>query len=136
MTLREHLNIFRRKKLKLTQNVRDNNREISQHVVNENASDSQISSALKIITDEPSAEDAVLGFSKYSEQLANIIMKSTPRFTIGIFGGWGTGKTTLMKMIEKRLQDVNNNDILVVWFDAWKYEKEKYLAIVTFYKNH
>ena len=24
----------------------------------------------------------------------------------------------------------NNDDILTVWFDSWKYEKEKYLAIV------
>jgi hypothetical protein len=40
------------------------------------------------------------------------------------------GKTTLMKMIEKKLKDNNHNDTLVVWFDAWKYEKEKHLAIV------
>jgi predicted KAP-like P-loop ATPase len=62
-------------------------------------------------------------------------MNSTPRFTIGIFGGWGTGKTTLMEMIQKRLQEANSSDILVVWFDAWKYEKEKYLAIVPFIRS-
>ena len=40
-----------------------------------------------------------------------------------------------MKMIEKKLKDNKRNDILVVWFDAWKYEKEKYLAIVPFLRT-
>lgn len=134
MKLREKWNRFRRNESKSTQDARDNNREKRQNVANENVSDSKPGSVLKIITDEPATED-VLDFSRYSEQLANIIMNSTARFTIGIFGGWGTGKTTLMKMIEKRLQDANSNDILVVWFDAWKYEKEKYLAIVPFIRT-
>ena len=56
------------------------------------------------MTDGPALEDA-LDFERYSQQLADIIVNSTPRFTIGIFGGWGTGKTTLMKMIEKKLQN-------------------------------
>ena len=42
---------------------------------------------IKIITDEPTIEDA-LDFERYSRNLAEIIKNSTPRFTIGIFGGW------------------------------------------------
>jgi predicted KAP-like P-loop ATPase len=66
-------------------------------------------------------EDA-LDFHSYSQKLADIIINSNPRFTIGIFGGWGTGKTTLMMMIEKELR--NNNEILLVWFNAWRYESQ------------
>ena len=44
----------------------------------------------KIMTDE-SAEDAV-DFRKYSERLSNIIINSKPRFTVGIYGGWGMGR--------------------------------------------
>ena len=84
-------------------------------------------SDINIITDEPTKDDA-LDFNNYSQHLADIITNSTPRFAIGIFGEWGTGKTTLMKMIKDKLD--NNDDILTVWFDSWKYEKEKYLAIV------
>jgi len=68
----------------------------------EGTSDSKTESTLKIITDEPTLENA-LDFDIYSQQLADMIVTSTPRFTIGIFGGWGTGKTTLMRMIEKKL---------------------------------
>jgi len=184
---------------------------------------------IKIITDEPTLEDA-LDFDRYSKELANIIRNSTPRFAIGIFGGWGTGKTSLMKMIEASLlkgdhvfdweripdynddnshlknyltkhfpyldwidnqefirdektikmrDNTNNNnslsisidrnkgifasvsingkvfnnefivmkegddsklykrekDILTVWFNAWKYENEKYLAVLPFLRT-
>lgn len=44
---------------------------------------------IKIITDEPTLEDA-LNFDSYSKGLADIIRNSSPRFAIGIFGGWGT----------------------------------------------
>jgi predicted KAP-like P-loop ATPase len=115
------------------QNYKDNSHKY-QSKTNEHTSDSKTSSTIKIITDEPTLEDA-LDFDSYSQQLADIIVNSTPRFTIGVFGGWGTGKTTLMKMIEKKLKDNNRNDILLVWFDAWKYEKEKYLAIVPFIRT-
>jgi hypothetical protein len=90
------------------------------------------SNKMKIVTDEPSL-DGVLDFNKYSQRLADIIVNSTPRFCVGIFGEWGTGKTTLMKMIERNLQ--NHDDILVVWFDAWKYEKEKHLAVLPFIRT-
>jgi hypothetical protein len=90
---------------------------------------------IKIITDEPLAEKikAVLDFDIYSDNLADIIKNSKPRFSIGIFGGWGTGKTTLMMMIKKRLE--SDAEILSVWFDAWRYEREKYLAVIPFLRQ-
>ena len=56
----------------------------------------------KILLDVP-VDDGVLGFDNYRDALIDIIKSSDPHFTIGIFGGWGTGKTTLMKMMKKEL---------------------------------
>ena len=86
---------------------------------------------IKIITDEPTLTD-VLDFNNYAKRLAQIIISSEPKFSIGIFGGWGTGKTTLMMMINNELKQYNKDKkkLLLVWFDAWKYEKEKYLAVI------
>ena len=89
---------------------------------------------LRIITDEPitNRTEAVLDFPRYSEVFAEIIKNSPSRFSIGIFGSWGTGKTTLMRMIEEQLH--KNDKILTIWFDAWRYEYERYLAITPLLK--
>jgi predicted KAP-like P-loop ATPase len=86
----------------------------------------------KIITDEPTEDDA-LDFNNYSQKLADIIANSTPRFAIGVFGGWGTGKTSLMLMTKKILD--HNSKIVTIWFDAWRYEREQNLAVIPFFRT-
>ncbi|KPL00748.1 MAG: hypothetical protein AMJ90_07740, partial [candidate division Zixibacteria bacterium SM23_73_2] len=79
----------------------------------------------KILLDVP-VDDGVLGFDNYRDALINIIRGSEPRFTIGIFGGWGTGKTTLMRMMKRKLDDEGE---VTVWFNPWEYEKEEHQII-------
>jgi uncharacterized protein YjbI with pentapeptide repeats len=82
----------------------------------------------KIITDEPS-KDAP-DFRSYASQLAEFIVNSNPRFTVGIYGGWGTGKTTLMEMIRNELKQKYSDNVETVWFDSWRYEREEFSAMV------
>ena len=89
-------------------------------------------SDVKIVTDEPVIK-GVLDFNIYSKLLSNIIQGSNPRFTVGIFGGWGTGKTTMMLMIQNILE--KNENIVTVWFDAWRYEKEQNMTIIPFLRT-
>jgi hypothetical protein len=90
-------------------------------------------SRIKIITDEISPRHAILDFGEHSRLFADIIENSSARFTVGIFGDWGTGKTTLMKMILQELE--KNSKILPVWFDAWRYEREDDLAVIPFLRT-
>lgn len=78
----------------------------------------------KILLDTPS-EAPVLDFPGYALALARIIEGSDPQFSIGIFGGWGSGKTTLMQAIKRELDD----HTVRVWFNAWRYEKEEHLIV-------
>mgnify|MGYP000979676654 CR=1 FL=1 len=75
-----------------------------------------------IVNDQPTDTDA-LDFTPYVETLADIIQTGNTPLTIGVFGTWGSGKTSLMKMVKKNLP----NDFTVAWFDAWKYDKEETL---------
>ena len=93
-----------------------------------NKENSSASNKISIITDEPITDAP--DFDKYSETLSNIIVNSVPRFTVGIYGGWGTGKTTIMQMIQKHLDEEHKNDIITIWFDAWRYEYEEFSALV------
>lgn len=40
--------------------------------------------------------------------------------SIGVYGDWGSGKSSLMKMIEERY--INQEDILVIKFNGWLFE--------------
>ena len=61
---------------------------------------------LSILSDQPADEDQ-LGFEPYAQTLAEIVADpgtDTP-LTIGVFGGWGRGKTSLMRMVQRRLEE-------------------------------
>jgi Cdc6-like AAA superfamily ATPase len=92
---------------------------------------------IKILTDIPVslAKEDALNFSGYSERLAQIIVDSQARFAVGIFGSWGTGKTSLMKMIKSELKEKYKDDIITLWFEAWRYDRDKYLALVPFLRQ-
>lgn len=79
----------------------------------------------KVMLDEPSPAPA-LGFDGFAEALAELIMSSRAEFAAGIFGSWGSGKTTLMRAVQGRLA---GDDVVTVWFNAWRYEKEPHLII-------
>jgi KAP-like P-loop domain-containing protein len=83
-------------------------------------------SKFRILVDDP-AEDPALGFPEYADAFAEIVADSPPRFAVGIFGSWGSGKTTLMRAIWKRVAD--REDVIPVWFNAWRYEREEHLII-------
>lgn len=84
---------------------------------------------LKLISDQPLLEGSQtrtdgLGFEIYSNILGDAAAQTQGPFTIGVFGEWGTGKTSLLRLIERRLN--GKEDILTVWFNAWRYEKEEH----------
>jgi predicted KAP-like P-loop ATPase len=84
-------------------------------------------SELQLLSDLPIGETGSLAkdglnFQKYAEVLGEVAINTTGPFTIGIFGEWGTGKTSLMKLIEGYLS--RNKSIATIWFNAWRFEKE------------
>jgi hypothetical protein len=74
---------------------------------------------IQLIIDDPAEEDA-LDFQRYSQNLANIIRTTKPKFAVGIFGKWGTGKSTLMRMIERELNPV----LILTWNGITQYSEE------------
>jgi hypothetical protein len=48
---------------------------------------------------------------------------STP-LVVGIYGGWGTGKTSVMQTLRVRLEETAS-DPLAIWFDAWIYARQE-----------
>lgn len=79
----------------------------------------------KVFLDSPTTTPA-LGFDRIGHAFAAIIRDSQPQFAVGIFGGWGSGKTTLMKAIKSALP---SDTVVCVDFNAWRFEREPQLLV-------
>lgn len=83
---------------------------------------------LRLLLDVPE-HDVLFGFESYASTLASAILGTEAHFTIGIFGGWGHGKTTLLKNLKTHLQTGGQDEVVTVLFDAWRYQKEEYMLL-------
>lgn len=64
-----------------------------------------------------------LNFTEVAEQVATLV--TTPDLlpiSVGVFGGWGTGKSTVLRLVEAQLPSGEGNAVLLVKFDAWLYQ--------------
>ena len=76
-----------------------------------------------MLSDKETLVDA-LGFESYIDSFSRIVTeKGITPFTLGIFGSWGTGKTSLMLMMREMLE--SKYSAKTVWFNAWKFHEEK-----------
>lgn len=71
-----------------------------------------------IHNDEPTIEDK-LDREQYARAFANIVASCNTPMVIGLYGTWGVGKTSLMKLIENKL---DTNRIHTVWFNPWEHQ--------------
>jgi hypothetical protein len=65
-----------------------------------------------------------LGFAAYAQVLASAARQTPGPFTIGVFGEWGEGKTSLLRLIQAQLS--GDETVVTVWFNAWRYEREEH----------
>ena len=79
---------------------------------------SPVQSTTHAVSDSPADQDS-LGFEEIADAFAALVESAStePPITIGIEGTWGTGKSTLMMMIESRLRSPN---IITIRFDVWE----------------
>ena len=68
----------------------------------------------------PKKEDDKLDFKSFAQKHSDFLKKIRPPFCFGLFGDWGTGKTTIMNFMKDYFSD--DSKIATVWFDSWKYE--------------
>ncbi|WP_160692679.1 P-loop NTPase fold protein [Clostridium sp. C2-6-12] len=63
----------------------------------------------------------LIGFGVHAKLINSIIMddKMIP-VTIGVFGDWGSGKTSMIKMLENTI--LENEDTVSIYFNSWTFE--------------
>ncbi|MEQ9330209.1 P-loop NTPase fold protein [Thalassobaculum sp.] len=66
-----------------------------------------------------------LNYSEVAELVVDVVRDPSMRpVSVGVFGTWGTGKSTLLNLIEAGLSPAAgaDSDFIVVRFDAWLYQ--------------
>ena len=86
-------------------------------------------SGFSILDDQPTLHDA-LDFAAYRDALVGIVRdpETLTPLVIGVYGKWGSGKTSLMRQVEDELKKgapEGERSIRTMWFDAWKYHREE-----------
>ena len=82
------------------------------------------------ISKAPCGEDLFVGktHEKTAEQITQKILNSETSLMIGIDGGWGSGKSNLIQMIEKRVQEKRvqerKSEAIFFTYDAWGHQND------------
>lgn len=80
-----------------------------------------------VLSDAPvGAEGDHLQFGRYVDPLIAIITDNSTQtpFTVGIFGAWGSGKSSLLQMIDQKLAAHHPDSAVRVHFNPWVYRHE------------
>ncbi len=73
-------------------------------------------------SDNETAED-LLGFKVHADLLINVINdESVLPITIGVFGDWGSGKSSILQIIKEEFDKEDNKDSLCIYFNGWTFE--------------
>jgi predicted KAP-like P-loop ATPase len=79
----------------------------------------------RIHNDEPAVQDR-LNRADFARALADLVPVCETPLVIGLYGGWGTGKTSLMRLIDQSLDPKRTAS---VWFDAWQHQHDEDAAV-------
>lgn len=81
--------------------------------------------AFQVIKDVPLGQNDAdhFGYSDIAAQIKSIYLKSAPPLTIGLYGQWGSGKSSICYLLRDRLVADGEK---VFYFDTWKYERDSF----------
>ncbi len=68
----------------------------------------------------------ILGTKIYVECIEKIIETCLTPYTIGLFGSWGSGKSSIVRTLQEKINKGNNKNYKVFIYDAWKYSNDDF----------
>lgn len=71
------------------------------------------------------SEDA-FNHAAYAKALFEILSHNEPPLSIGLFGPWGIGKSTVVGILEGLIKGDNKKRLKQIYFNAWKYSGDSF----------
>ncbi|GGG98339.1 hypothetical protein GCM10011416_15560 [Polaribacter pacificus] len=73
----------------------------------------------QFISEKPKDGKLLFGHEEIVSTLEKVVLKSPESFTIGLYGDWGSGKSSIAETLQSKLKTKN---IPLIIFDVWKHE--------------
>ena len=63
----------------------------------------------------------LIGFRRFAKAIASLATtEDILPVTMGVFGDWGSGKSSVLKMLQEELED--EEGVVTLWFDGWAFD--------------
>lgn len=86
---------------------------------------------IPVIVDVP-RPDPELGFERFVSAIAAAVVGGSPaQYTVGLYGPWGTGKSSILLSLKDALGSYD--EVTVVEFDSWRHERAQNLLAPLIY---
>lgn len=85
---------------------------------------------MRFLSDESITKGSqdILGFGDFVKLIQDALYHTeATSFVYGVLGDWGSGKTSILRLLEERLEkdlEIGARAFVPIWFEAWKYENE------------
>ena len=65
----------------------------------------------------------LIGFQTHADLIRRVVVDpELLPVVLGVFGGWGGGKSSIMRMLEQNLQTEEHTDVVCLYFNGWMFE--------------
>lgn len=62
----------------------------------------------------------------FAETILKLIKQNEPPLSIGLFGAWGIGKSTIINILFKKIAQQDSASLKPIYFNAWKYSADSF----------
>ena len=77
----------------------------------------------RLLSDEPAPEDTFGGpHERLAAAITDLIANEEGGKAIGLEGGWGAGKSTVVQLVTRKLEEGGSDSTRVVVFDVWAHQ--------------
>jgi hypothetical protein len=88
---------------------------------------------LQVFKDDPlfahskfDVELDVFNHEAFAETIFKLIKGNAPPLSMGLFGAWGIGKSTIVNILFSKLREDESGSFLPLYFNAWKYSGDSF----------
>jgi hypothetical protein len=62
----------------------------------------------------------------FAETILKLLTRNKPPLSIGLFGSWGIGKSTIINILRRKIREGQSATLKDIYFNAWKYSGDSF----------